>query len=122
MKFDLQTDSKVNLISHFDDQHFMINERRFTNSLIVTSDFVDHWQIDNLDELSSQDFEQLLIHRPELVLLGTGASAQFPHPSISQPLIQAQIGLEVMDTASACRTFNVLADDHRRVAALLFLG
>ena len=121
MKFDLQNDGDIHTITSFAKDHILIGERRFTSSVIVTSDFVDHWQIDSLSELSAEDFENTIQHKPEMVILGTGNKAQFPHPSLTKPLINAQIGLEVMDTAAACRTYNVLVGDYRRVVALLWL-
>ncbi len=122
MKFDLQNDDNINIIHTFDDSHFLIGERRFTNSVIVTSDFVDHWSIDSLDKLQEADFEQLLDHQPEIVILGTGPRLAFPKMLLTRSLINAQIGVETMDTPAACRTYNVLAGDGRRVAALLFLA
>jgi len=58
---------------------------------------------------------------PELVLLGTGDRMQFPPQSITQPLMQQSVGLEVMNTAAACRTYNVLAHEGRNVVASLIV-
>jgi len=59
--------------------------------------------------------------QPDIVVLGTGASLRFPHPRLTRALLEQRIGLEVMDTAAACRTFNILAAEGRRVAAALML-
>ena len=122
LKFDLQNDGDLHTINRFGPDHFLIGDRRFTSSVIVTSDYVDHWQIDDLSALSSTDFEKTLTHQPEVVILGTGDKTRFPDSALLKPLINAQIGLEVMDTAAACRTYNVLVGDYRRVVALLWLS
>ncbi|MBS0319399.1 MAG: hypothetical protein JSR18_02565 [Proteobacteria bacterium] len=73
------------------------------------------------EALAAADFAALLAHGPELALLGTGARQRFPHPRLTAALAHAHVGLEVMDTPAACRTYNVLAGEDRRVVALLLL-
>ena len=63
----------------------------------------------------------LLELKPAIVLLGTGAAQRFPMPALARRLTTAQVGLEVMDTAAACRTYNILAAEGRRVAAALLM-
>ena len=58
---------------------------------------------------------------PEIVLLGTGDRQHFPHPRLLAPLTERRIGVEVMDTRAACRTFNILVAEGRRVAAALVI-
>ena len=60
--------------------------------------------------------------RPEVALLGTGATIRFPHPRLTRALTDARIGLEVMDTPAACRTFNILAAEGRKVAVAILLS
>src|SRR5512141_1808722 len=74
------------------------------------------------DALTEADFAALLGHAPEIVLLGTGEALRFPHPRLTRALAEAGVGLEVMDTAAACRTFNILAAEGRKVVAALILG
>ncbi|MEO6431968.1 MAG: MTH938/NDUFAF3 family protein, partial [Nitrosospira sp.] len=59
--------------------------------------------------------------QPEMVLFGTGATLRFPHPTLTRTLIESRIGVEVMDTAAACRTYNILTAEGRRVAAALLI-
>lgn len=120
MKFHLQKDAGINVIAHFGDDYFHINEQRFSSSVIVTPESVTPWQR-SLTDLSADDFSALLEHRPETIILGTGTRIQFPEPALTRPLIEAQVGLETMTTDAACRTYNVLAGDRRKVTALLFL-
>jgi uncharacterized protein len=74
------------------------------------------------DALTEADFGALLDYEPEIVLLGTGAMQRFPHPRTTAPLTMAQVGVEVMDTRAACRTWNILAAEDRRVVAALILA
>jgi uncharacterized protein len=72
--------------------------------------------------LEAAHFEAILEFMPEIVLLGTGGTLRFPHPRLTEALIRAQIGVEVMDTPAACRTYNILASEGRKVAAALLLS
>jgi uncharacterized protein len=68
-----------------------------------------------------QPIWRCLTLEPEIVLLGTGRRQQFPHPRLTQALLEQGVGVEVMDTAAACRTYNVIMLEGRRVAAALLL-
>ncbi len=74
-----------------------------------------------MTDLSVSDFEHVLASQPEVVLLGTGATNIFPPRELTFAFARKGIGFEVMDTAAAARTFNVLAVEGRRVAAVLYL-
>ena len=79
------------------------------------------WQVDSLDALTEAHFEMLAALEPELVIFGSGARIRFVKPALLRALIGRRIGIETMDTAAACRTYNVLlAEDRSVVAALLF--
>jgi uncharacterized protein len=91
-------------------------------SFVLTADaVVDGFAPGGFDALKEADFVALLEHGPEIVLLGTGAMLRFPHPRLVRALAEAGVGLEVMDTAAACRTFNILAAEGRKVVAALLL-
>ena len=93
-----------------------------TQSLILTGQqIITDWEPGQPDELTAAHLDVVLSLEPELVLLGTGARQQFPSTDIMQPLHQARIGIEVMDTAAACRTFNILVAEGRHVAAALMM-
>ncbi len=92
-----------------------------TSSLIVTPDqLIQDW-LDNPPNLTQQDMQRLLEIDPEVILLGTGQSLTFPKAEILQQCYQEKIGIEVMNTPAACRTYNVLASENRRVAAALMI-
>jgi len=80
------------------------------------------WAPEGFAALTESDFAGLLAHRPELVLLGTGATQRFPHPRLLRALSEARVGVEVMDTRAACRTFNILIAEDRRAVAALIIG
>lgn len=82
---------------------------------------VSAWDAPGFDALANVHFEALLALAPEVVLLGTGERQRFPHPRITAPLLNAGIGVEVMDTGAACRTYNILVSEGRRVLAALLL-
>jgi uncharacterized protein len=93
-----------------------------TESLILTSRrIITDWEPNHLEELTATHLEMVLSLDPELVLLGTGARQQFPAMELLSRFHRAQIGVEVMDTAAACRTFNILIAEGRHVAAALLM-
>jgi uncharacterized protein len=78
------------------------------------------WRPPAVADLALADFEPILALQPEVILLGTGARQQFPPAALLQAVLSRGVGLEVMATDAACRTFNVLASEYRRVAAALY--
>lgn len=92
------------------------------NILVTPERVVSGWAAGGFDALSEVDFAALAELEPEVVLLGTGASLRFPHPRLMRVLTDAGIGVEVMDTPAACRTFNILAAEGRKVAAAILVG
>ena len=79
------------------------------------------WNVAAFDQLTQAHFASLAELAPELVIFGSGSKIRFVHPSLLKPLIDRRIGVETMDTAAACRTYNVLLAEGRSVlAALLF--
>jgi uncharacterized protein len=114
--------SDLQLVTSYDATHLGINREPYTASLIVMPDkLVTGWAPGGFDALTEADFQQIRALDPALVLIGTGARQRFPKPALLRSLIEAQIGYEIMDTGSACRTYNILASEGRVVAAALLL-
>jgi uncharacterized protein len=90
-------------------------------SLIITPDAIVTPWAGTFEALTNADFERVRALEPAIVLLGTGARQRFPHPRVYQALIAAGIGVEVMDSGAAARTYNIIAAEGRRVAAALIL-
>ena len=122
MKLHLSRSSDTNQITGHGHKHVLVNRERHETSLIVLPDEVVSPWVAVFEELSAKDFDLVLMRAPEIVLLGSGARLRFPSPALYAGLIKARIGVEVMDTAAACRTYNILAAEGRRVAAALILG
>ncbi|MEY8878622.1 MAG: Mth938-like domain-containing protein [Leptothrix sp. (in: b-proteobacteria)] len=80
------------------------------------------WPCARFDDLAEGHFEALLALQPELVVIGCGAQHRFVSPRLMRALIQQGIGVECMDTPAACRTYNILVSEHRRVVAALLIG
>lgn len=122
MKIHLESGIGQMLIRAYAPGHITINEKVYTRSLIVTpQQVIADWPPLSFTDLLAAHFEAVAALRPEVVILGTGARLRFPAPSITRALVEAKIGLEVMDTGAACRTYNILMSDGRRVAAALLM-
>jgi uncharacterized protein len=121
MKMHLSRNTDSYQITGHGPGHVLVNGTRHETSLIVLPDeLVTNWVAD-FDGLCARDFDVLAMRAPEIVLLGTGARLRFPSPAVYSGLLKVRIGVEVMDTAAACRTYNILAAEGRRVAAALIL-
>jgi uncharacterized protein len=122
MKFHLST-SNGNVVTALGAGWIRVGTQEFRDGLVLTSDtVVEGWAAGGFDALAEADFEVLLGYGPEIVLIGTGAAIRFPHPRLTRALTDAQIGFEIMDTAAACRTFNILAAEGRKVVAALIVA
>jgi len=123
MKLHLTQAPEKNLFTGYGAGYVAVNGVRYETSLVVTPQqvLVEGWRGVGFEQLEALHFELLLALQPEIVLLGTGAALRFPAPLLSRCLAQAQIGLEVMDSAAACRTYNILSAEGRNVAAGILL-
>jgi uncharacterized protein len=113
--------SGVNTITGYGEGYVMVNGERRASSLVVLADRIEEWSVAGFDALTAEDFQFLKKLDVEIVLLGTGARQRFPHPRLTAALVQAGIGLEVMDVHAACRTYNILVAEERKVAAALLI-
>jgi uncharacterized protein len=111
----------ANIITAYGDDYVMVNGARQQTSVIVTADELAPWSAASFAALTAEHFAALARLGVEIVLLGTGPRQRFPHPRLTASLAEARVGLEVMDLKAACRTYNILVAEGRRVAlALLF--
>lgn len=122
MKLHLNNADGLNMLTAYGDDYIQVNGTRHTSSLVVLPDtLITAWPAPLFESLGETHFQQILETQPELVLLGTGLKHRFPHPTLYACLVQAGIGLEVMNTGAACRTYNILVSEGRRVAAGLII-
>ena len=121
MKFQLETAPGRNVVTGYGEGYVAINRERHERSLIVGGDrLLFDWPA-RWEELNAAHFEFLRSLQPEIVLLGTGPTQKFPHPSLSGSLHEARIGLEIMTTDAACRTYNILVAEGRNAFAALWM-
>ena len=99
-----------------------IGGQRVQHSVVLSStgEWAD-WTCTRFDDLSPAHFAALVETNPELVVFGSGNALRFPRPAWIRSLIEARIGVETMDTGAACRTYNILAGEGRRVVAALLV-
>ena len=111
-----------NAIARHGPEGVVVNGVEHTESVVVPwRGEVLRWNAESFEALAADHFARLAALKPELVIFGSGARLRFPAPALLRPLIDAGIGVETMDTAAACRTYNVLlAEDRSVVAGLLF--
>ena len=99
-----------------------VDGRRYRRSLLITPTAIDaEWGPDSVEALAESHLAALAGHHADVVLLGTGERQHFPPPQLLRPLIEAGIGVEVMDTAAACRTYNLLVAEGRAALAALII-
>jgi len=123
MKLTLDADPRVNLFRSYANGEVRVGEQILRSSCIVMADALDaSWPPRSVEELSAAHLEAIFRLQPQLVLLGTGATQRFPAAAIRGAFAQRRIGLEVMDLGAACRTFNLLVQEGRRVAAAVLLA
>ena len=109
-----------NTFTAYGEGYVSVNAIRHTGNLIVLPDrIIPAWTPATFETLSVADFELLATLDAEIILLGTGQRLRFPRPELLRALIAAQKGIEAMDLAAACRTYNVLVSEGRKVAAAL---
>jgi uncharacterized protein len=99
-----------------------INGEKFTSSLVISTVAAPFaWECSGFDDLQNRHFERLAEMDVELVIFGSGPRIRFPQPALLQALYARGIGVETMDTGAACRTYNFLAGEGRKVVAALLL-
>ena len=122
MRFQLETGGQANLIRNYAAGCIVVNQESYTHSLIVLpQQLVADWGPQHFEALAPAHFEAVAALNPEVILLGTGQRQRFPRAELLAPLVTAGIGWEVMDTAAACRTYNILMGEGRNVAAALLM-
>ncbi|HEX7965965.1 MAG TPA: Mth938-like domain-containing protein [Gammaproteobacteria bacterium] len=99
-----------------------VNDALLTRSFVVAPDrLVEDWPPQRFEELTAEHLQAALALEPEILLIGTGAKQQFLPAELMAALSKSGMGLEVMDTAAACRTYNVLLSEDRKVVAAILM-
>ncbi|MGE0557885.1 MAG: Mth938-like domain-containing protein [Burkholderiales bacterium] len=122
MKLHLASPKGINVFTGYGPGYVAVNGVAHHAPLVVLPDLpAAHWPVAGLPMLTAEAVAKLLEHSPEIIILGTGATQQFPGPAALQPLQAERVGLEIMDTPAACRTYNILVAEERRVLAAIWL-
>jgi len=110
------------MFTGYGESYVMVNGARFAKSVVVLPErIIDDWPASSFAALEPAHFAALAGLDLEIILLGTGGKLRFPRPEILAPLIRAGVGVEVMDLQAACRTYNILMAEGRKVAAALVI-
>jgi len=118
-----QDDFAANSIRAYATSEITVNDKIIRQSVLLSPDSIDPWPPRSIDELTTTHLQRLLDFQPEIVILGTGPTLRFPAPALLAIIQTRGIGIEVMAHDAACRTFNVLlAEDRRVLAALMMAG
>ncbi|RTL51961.1 MAG: hypothetical protein EKK46_11460 [Rhodocyclaceae bacterium] len=125
MKLHSDTSFGLNTVTGYGQGYVDVNKQRHTTSLILDPNSLEApWPVKDVASLTAELLAPLATRRCDVVLLGTGQRQRFPAPAVLRPLLEAmskaRVGVEVMDTAAACRTYNILmAEGRNPVAALI---
>ena len=119
MKLHLEQAAGLHLFSGYGAGFVAVNHVRYEKCVVVSPQAVTDWQVSGFDALTAADFSFIERLRPEIVILGTGAAQRFPPPALARALAATGVGVEIMDSYAACRTYNILATEGRRVVAAI---
>ena len=120
MKFTQESAPGVNRVNGWREGVLRINDDEFTSAVVVSADTVRAVTLSDPAALEESALADALALEPEVLLLGTGSRQRWPAPQLVAALARRRIGLEVMDTLAAARTYNVLVGEERRVVAVLY--
>lgn len=122
MKLHADPPAALNAVTAYGPGYVEVNQVRRTHHLLLLPALAARdWPVAGFDTLKAADFDALVQSHPDVMLLGTGARQRFPARPLALALRQLKIGLEVMDTHSACRTYNILVGEGRKVAVALLI-
>lgn len=120
MKLHTSNTAGLNLITAYGTDYVAVNQEQYSENLIVLPEsMLQNWTSSSVATLTEADMEILVSLGTEIILLGTGSKLRFPSGTLLRPFANAKIGLDVMDLQAACRTYNILAAEGRKVAAAL---
>jgi uncharacterized protein len=121
MKLHLATNEGLQLFSGYGAGYVAVNRVRYEKSVLVSPQSVSEWPVGRFEALTADDFGFIADSRPEIVILGTGTEQRFPAPELARALAASGTGIEVMDSQAACRTYNILVAEGRKVIAAILI-
>ena len=123
VKIELDSNAEIqHHIASYSPGSVVIDEQHYNTSLIVSPErVIAEWEPANFTDLAAHHMESVIALQPEIVVLGTGRHLRFPATDVLEPLLKQEIGYEIMDTGAACRCYNILTTEGRRVIAALLM-
>jgi uncharacterized protein len=122
MKLHSDSTQQYQTVTGYDAAGVEINAQRFDYSLIVMPEAPPRaWPVKRFEDLEASHFEQIALDAPDVVILGTGERQRFVHPRLIAALSARHTGVESMDSQAACRTYNVLMGEGRKVTLALII-
>ncbi len=122
MKLHTSNTDKFQTVTGYDQSGVEINAQRFDYSVLVMPESPPRaWDVARFDDLTAAHFEQIAADKPDVVVLGTGERQRFVHPRLIASLSSQHIGVESMDSHAACRTYNILMGEGRKVTLALII-
>ncbi len=122
MKLHPSNTKQYQTVTGYDDSGVEINAVHYSKSLVVMPETEPReWDVHAFADLTAEHFARLLADAPDVVILGTGARQRFVHPKLSAALTMRRIGVECMDNQAACRTYNILMGEGRKVTLALII-
>jgi uncharacterized protein len=109
------------LFSGYGPGYVAVNNVRYDRNVLVTPEAVVEWPVASFETLTPGDFGFIQDTRPEVLILGTGSAQRFPPPTLARALAASGAGVEIMDTKAACRTYNILVTEGRKVLAAILI-
>jgi uncharacterized protein len=122
MKLHTTPTQQYQTVTAYDDTGVELNAIRYSHSLVVMPEHAPvAWPVTSFESLTANDFAQIDALAPDVVIVGTGARQRFVHPRLTATLTARRVGVECMDNQAACRTYNILMAEGRKVALALIL-
>jgi len=121
MELTLQANKSNIFIKNYENGCFYIADKVYKHNICILKNQISQWKTANISQLVIKDIEEIIQHRPEIIILGTGITSMIPSKEIIKTCHSKNIGIELMKTESACKTFNLLIAEERDIAAVFFI-
>ena len=123
MKLHAETPTVTNTFTGYGEGYVLVNQERFERNVVVMPERIwTEWEATTFEALTEEHFAALAALECDVLLLGTGARLRFPNRRLMRPVLRLGRGIEVMDVPAACRTYNLLVNEGRKVGAALLMS
>jgi uncharacterized protein len=122
MKLHSQDNQAYKTVTGYDDRGVEINAKRYEHSVLVLPEAEPRpWPVARFEDLAEEHFAVIEQDKPDVVIVGTGKRQRFVHPKLTAPFAARRVGVECMDSHAACRTYNILMGEGRKVTLALII-